>query len=191
MRNYTKDDIKSCNDSQKEQQLGLDIKFIKHAVTFQIDECQGAIFFIILHVYMNVLKLYFYHNILLVMFFFISGPCKYIKYEAQTLSYDAHSTISIIPGRESALKQSNENGIKKNSENEKNRSKDIGDTKEVMFYYSTTQIKVMSEDKIINFSNFISAVGGNLGLFIGFSFLGFFSSFYNVIKRLCNEVQPI
>ena len=103
---------------------------------------------------------------------------------AKTLSYDGHSAVSIIPKKESTGKQSKENDIKKNDKIDRNQNYKTDYGKEILFYYSTTEIKVITEDKIINFSNFISAVGGNLGLFIGFSFLGFFSCFYNLIEFL-------
>ena len=56
--------------------------------------------------------------------------------------------------------------------------------KTIYLYYSTTEIKVKSSELLVTFSSFVSAVGGNLGIFIGFSFLGFFTKFYDMIKKL-------
>ena len=39
------------------------------------------------------------------------------------------------------------------------------------FQYQTTETAVSQKIKILNASSFISSVGGNLGLFLGFSFL--------------------
>ena len=61
------------------------------------------------------------------------------------------------------------------------------ETKEVLFYYLSTEIDVVTTDLLINFSNFVSAIGGNLGMFIGFSLLGAFSGFYDMSKQLCSR----
>ena len=52
-------------------------------------------------------------------------------------------------------------------------------TRAIYMYYSTTDIKVSTTSKVISLSSFISSIGGNLGLFCGFSFL---SSFFYVCK---------
>ena len=56
--------------------------------------------------------------------------------------------------------------------------------KTIYLYYSSTEIKVKSSELLVTFSSFVSAVGGNLGIFIGFSFLGFFTKFYGMIQKL-------
>ena len=38
--------------------------------------------------------------------------------------------------------------------------------------YTTADETVYSTDRLVDFASFISSVGGNLGLFLGFSFLG-------------------
>ena len=110
--------------------------------------------------------------------FMFSEPCRDVKYEARTLSYDRNTFVSINPDIEPP------NSVVKDREEAKNGT-------EILFYYSTTSIQILTEDAVINFSNFVSAVGGNLGLFVGFSFLGFFSCFYKTSKRLCNNVYSI
>ena len=104
-------------------------------------------------------------------------PCEYIKYEAQTLSYDKFSSITIIPDNNDTNNLSDNNQIAREDED-----------KMIIFYYYTTEIEVITVDLLINFSNFLSAIGGNLGMFIGFSFFGCFASGYDAIKRICKDV---
>ena len=54
----------------------------------------------------------------------------------------------------------------------------------VSLYYGTTDVRVFSTSALIDLPTFISNVGGNLGLFIGFSLLGAFFSIYDFIDAL-------
>ena len=54
----------------------------------------------------------------------------------------------------------------------------------VLFYYSTTDVKVWTSSKLITLSSFISSIGGNLGLFVGFSFLNVLLVTYKFIKHI-------
>ena len=111
---------------------------------------------------------------------------------ATTLSYDTHSAgVSIIPKEESAGNHPYGYGNKQKEEFDRNGNKKLHYRKEIDFYYSTTITKIISEDNILNFSNFVSAIGGNLGLFVGFSFLGFFSCLYNMIKRIYTRTDAL
>ena len=56
-------------------------------------------------------------------------------------------------------------------------------------YYPSSDVATLTEEKLIDFSNFVSAVGGNLGLFLGFSFLGLLSSLYEYIETLLSSRQ--
>ena len=56
-------------------------------------------------------------------------------------------------------------------------------------YYASSDVATLTEEKLIDFSNFVSAVGGNLGLFLGFSFLGLLSSLYEYIEILLSSRQ--
>ena len=120
-------------------------------------------------------------------------PCIDTKYEATTLSYDKHSSFS-INSSENSRDTRDAMIINQSQTNYGTPSAHViglaveKDEKEILFYYSTTSIQILTEDAVINFSNFVSAVGGNLGLFVGFSFLGFFSCFYKTSKRLCRKL---
>ena len=50
--------------------------------------------------------------------------------------------------------------------------------------YPSMDIEVSQKVKILDASSFISSVGGNLGLFIGFSFL---DTFFAVYKWFCTR----
>ena len=55
-------------------------------------------------------------------------------------------------------------------------------TRNIWMYYTTTAISTFETDKLIDFSTFISAIGGNLGLFLGISFVGVLFSLYDWIQ---------
>ena len=109
-------------------------------------------------------------------------PCIFYKYETNTLSYDEFATLSI-----SSEIEDNSNDRDKITIKHKDSERSEGSTnvpKFIMFYYSTTELKIETKELLLNFPNFLSAVGGNLGMFIGFSFLGFFSALYDMMKLL-------
>ena len=109
-------------------------------------------------------------------------PCIFYRYETNTLSYDEFATLSINPEIEEDSIAQDQTTVK--HEDSKRSKKPTNVPKFIMFYYSTTELKIETKELLLNFPNFLSAVGGNLGMFIGFSFLGFFSSFYDMMKLL-------
>ena len=52
----------------------------------------------------------------------------------------------------------------------------------ITMYFTTADVSTFTSDKLIDFSSFISATGGNLGLFTGLSFLGILFSIYDWIQ---------
>ena len=42
------------------------------------------------------------------------------------------------------------------------------------YYYETMETEINTESLIVDMSNLIGAIGGNMGLFLGFSFLSIF-----------------
>ena len=109
-------------------------------------------------------------------------PCIFYRYETNTLSYDEFATLSISPEIEEDSIAQDQTTVK--HEDSKRSKKPTNVPKFIMFYYSTTELKIETKELLLNFPNFLSAVGGNLGMFIGFSFLGFFSAFYDLLKLL-------
>ena len=65
---------------------------------------------------------------------------------------------------------------------ERNKTNQTSFTRYISMYYTSSDVTTLTEDKLIDFSGFVSAIGGNLGLFLGFSFLGMFSSLYEYIE---------
>ena len=91
--------------------------------------------------------------------------CKKSSYTVGIQSFDKLSMINIEDSKEE-----NANSTKESA-------------RAIFMYYSTTDIKVSTTSKLISLSSFISSIGGNLGLFVGFSFLSTFFFFYNFLER--------
>ena len=113
----------------------------------------------------------------------------FVHYDAKILYYDKKSSISILSHDKSSSKTKSGqiSPINKTESQREEVDYRLKIGKEILIYYSTTTVKVISEANMINFPNFVSAVGGNLGLFVGFSFLGFFSCFYTSVKSICTK----
>ena len=103
--------------------------------------------------------------------------CIINSYEAQFISYDKGDMVRSL----SVLKNINTKTSEKIPMNAV--SKPV-ETSAIFFFYSTTDIRVESVEILVDFNSFISSVGGSLGLFLGFSFLGFLSHFYDCTKTL-------
>ena len=95
-----------------------------------------------------------------------SAPCKIANYGVGVQSYDDLSGISL---------KKEGNAHETNSDTQKTTS--------ITIYYATTDISVSSTSKLINLSTFISNVGGNLGLFVGFSVLGGLFYIYDFVAQ--------
>ena len=52
----------------------------------------------------------------------------------------------------------------------------------IYLYYTTADETRISSELLIDFVGFISAIGGNLGLFLGFSFMGMIFELYDWIE---------
>ena len=55
----------------------------------------------------------------------------------------------------------------------------------IAIYYPSTNVDVSTSSKLISFSSFVSSIGGNLGLFVGFSFISTILFIFKVIEK-CN-----
>ena len=56
----------------------------------------------------------------------------------------------------------------------------------LQIYYATTDIEMSITSKMMNLPTFISNVGGNLGLFVGFSVLGGMYFIYDLVRKPIN-----
>ena len=96
---------------------------------------------------------------------YISEPCQLESYTTDTLSYDRNSMMAKAQ-LEILFKRT-----KINFETTDNRTS-------LFISYPNMEVKVSEQVQILDTSSFISSVGGNLGLFIGFSFLDTFFAVY-------------
>ena len=121
-------------------------------------------------------------NTILILFVLFSESCIINSYKAQSISFDKYSGISPISVLDN-IKSNTSEKIAMNSV-----SKPLK-TSEIYIFYSTTDIRVESVETLVDFNSFISSIGGSLGLFLGFSFWGFLSFFYDCIKALYTNIN--
>ena len=86
------------------------------------------------------------------------------------------------------LSTHNSTGLDDNSTNNKSTQPADGPTKLkrrfFYVYFTSADETTYNSDRLVDFANFISSVGGNLGLFLGFSFLGLLFTFYEKAEVL-------
>ena len=145
----------------------------------------------------------------------ISAPCTTISYDVTALQFiqdplhvwfndngdeneSNNDTLPEIEDGESdndtTLQQDSENTTEATAEegnitNDTNPSSDkYSQLRYVYLYYTTADEITYSSELMIDFSGFISSTGGNLGLFLGFSFMGMLFSLYEWMEpRLINR----
>ena len=93
---------------------------------------------------------------------YLVHPCQLITYDIGTQSYDSHSGMSLLRDPNT------------------NRS-----TRELYIYYQTTTVVVSKEILVMGFWDFVSACGGSMGLFLGFSFFSCGSDLIYLCKKGC------
>ena len=95
----------------------------------------------------------------------ILEPCQFTSYKTETISYDRSSRMA---------REVLEKWFKI-----ANMTFDTMVNRTIVFFnYHSMDVEVSQKVQILDASSFISAVGGNLGLFIGFSFLDTFFAAY-------------
>ena len=109
-----------------------------------------------------------------ILLFRITAPCEKATYEVGIQRYGILSHFNI--------RGHNVNGTE-HSKNEAIPNRHIS------LYYSTNAVKISSTSELVNLSSFISSVGGNLGLFVGFSFLNCLLSSYDLSYRMVSKKQ--
>ena len=60
----------------------------------------------------------------------------------------------------------------------------MADYRGVHVSYSKTVVTEMTTSKLVDTATFISSIGGNLGLFVGFSFINGFFFLYDYAEKL-------
>jgi hypothetical protein len=53
----------------------------------------------------------------------------------------------------------------------------------IYFYFTSLETLVSSESLIVDFSDLIATIGGNLGLFLGFSCLSIYIHFLEILQK--------
>ena len=73
--------------------------------------------------------------------------------------------------------------VEDNTENLNQSTKaKFSDPRYIYLYYTTADETTLSSEVMIDFAGFISATGGNLGLFLGFSFMGMIFELFDWIE---------
>ena len=82
------------------------------------------------------------------------------------------------------LKQDSSIGQEERNSQNMNESTQVGYSQQrsIYLYYTTADETTLSSEVLIDFASFISAIGGNLGLFLGFSFMGMIFELYDWIE---------
>ena len=108
---------------------------------------------------MGILRLFSMNGLMVFAFLLFIAHCQKSTYVIGKQTYDSFSAIK----------------IKWDHDDESLRILSI--------YYETTNVKVSTTSELIDLPTFISNVGGNLGLFVGFSVLGGLFFIYDLIAE--------
>ena len=121
-----------------------------------------------------------------------SGHCQTSAYEVGIQTYDLLSFVNIGGDISNDTNETsyNVNDTDKSKQKTKRTKKiKISSTRSISIYFATTDVKVYTTSYKIDFNTFISNVGGNLGLFVGFSVLGGLFFIYDFIaSHVCKNV---
>ena len=92
---------------------------------------------------------------------FILVPCQLVVYKSGVQEYEENSGASVMhePG-----------------------------SRQIYFYYGTTDTVVMKQIPVISGNDMIGALGGSLGLFLGFSFCG---TVFDTLNLVCMMLKKI
>ena len=130
---------------------------------------------------LNFQGITFLSKIILFELLFSLAPCQTSAYDVGIDTSDRLSFVNINLPIEQVKKEIGNNANKNKSE--------VWIPRLIYIYYATTDVKVFTTSLKIDLNTFISNVGGNLGLFVGFSVLGGLSCIYNFIaSHICKNV---
>ena len=112
----------------------------------------------------------------------ITAPCKIVTYEARELKFN-QDPISVWFGADNSedeISTDSNDDINENVNSNSNKNQELGVTDNIIKsrYVET----IYSSELIIDFPTFISSIGGNLGLFLGFSCMGVLFPLYEWIE---------
>ena len=129
-----------------------------------------------------------------------AAPCRIVTYEARELKFN-QDPISVWFGEDNSEDEISSDSNDKSNENlnpNSEESHEFGipdnatNSRYVYLYFTTPDETTYSSELIIDFPTFISSIGGNLGLFLGFSCMGALFPLYEwmevrYIKSISNE----
>ena len=169
--------IPTCNNTRSVDIISsVGHRFSKQLAKYNITKCPGdSISINYINILLSVMTCHLCYNIVslshsipfyISTFYILEAFCKKAAYNVGLQSFDRLSFINIDEKSDafSATKK--------------------GSTRAIFMYYSTTDIKVSTTSELISLSSFISSIGGNLGLFCGFSFLSSFFYVYRIFQKI-------
>ena len=112
--------------------------------------------------------------------------CKKSRYRVGVQTYDKLSFVSIKepPPNSTLDKITKSETNQDSSDNNEGNQKENTRSRAIYIYYSTTNVRLSSTSKLISLSSFISSIGGNLGLFVGFSFMSVLLYVYKCLVKM-------
>ena len=100
-------------------------------------------------------------------------PCQFTTYDVKPVKYDKYSQMG--------------HNLMESWFTSYNITPRITEGSSTLYInYQTLHTKVSQKTKILNASSFVSSVGGNLGLFIGFSFL---DALFHLCQWICKRIH--
>ena len=117
-----------------------------------------------------------------------SALCHKSSYHVGIQTFDKLSIVSIDEKQQPNSTMDHEKEKYETStnhgENEQGATNKNKPSRTILLYYSTTNVRISSTSKLISLSSFISSIGGNLGLFVGFSFMSVFLFVYKCLTKI-------
>ena len=121
-----------------------------------------------------------------------SAHCQTSVYDVGIQTYDLLSFVKVGGDISNATTETSSNvndTNKPKSKPKKTKKSKISSTRSLNIYFATTDVKVYTTSYKIDLNTFISNVGGNLGLFVGFSVLGGLFFIYDFIaSHVCKNM---
>ena len=107
---------------------------------------------------------------------YISEPCKTSSYSLKSIEFDPKSKMAhyLIDDYFATMNV--------------NKTADTTTSHFILRFFST-EVEVSEKIEMMNVNSFISSVGGNLGLFIGFSFLSTLFIIHDVIGKTIYKIK--
>ena len=112
----------------------------------------------------------------------ISEPCTTYRFEGMALKFQQDPYDIWFPYHPYETKESNNDTDNSNVTTTETPPAMI--IRMFHVYFTTADEIIYSSSQLVDLANFISSVGGNLGLFLGFSFMGILFSCYEWIRRV-------